>query len=66
MILNRNILPNARIRHFDNSKEKRTIQRMLVHTINRSRVILSRCHSHRVRFCVDAGSEIGKIQEDVR
>ncbi len=65
MILNRK-LPNARIRHFDNnSKEKRTIQRMSVHMINRSRVMLSRCHSHRVCFCVDAGSGMGKIQEDV-
>ncbi len=39
--------------------------RMSMHMINRSRVMLSRCPSHRVCFCVDAGSGIGKIQEDV-
>ncbi len=36
-----------------------------MHMINRSSVMLSRCHSHRMCFCVDAGSGIGKIQEDV-
>ncbi len=59
------ILPNARSRHFgNNSKEKRTIQRMSAHMINRSLVMLSRCHSHRMCFCADAGSGIGKMQED--
>ncbi len=45
-------------------KRKERSNRMM-HMINRSRVILSRCHSHRVCFCVDAGCEIGKIQEGV-
>ncbi len=36
---------------------------MSMHMINRSGVMLSRCHSHRVYFCVDAGSGIEKIQD---
>ncbi len=46
-------------------KRKEQSTRMSMHMINRSRVMLSRCHSHRVCFCVDAGSGIGKIQEGV-
>ncbi len=33
--------------------------------LDRVHVMLSRCPSHRVCFCVDAGSGIGKIQEGV-
>ncbi len=36
---------------------------MSMHMINRSRVMLS--GAIRASFCVDAGSGIGKIQEDV-
>ncbi len=46
-------------------KRKEQSNRMSMHIINRSRVMLSRCHSHRMCFCVDAGCGIGKIQEDV-
>ncbi len=65
MILNRNI-PTDRIRHLIITvKIKEQSTRMSVHMLNRSRVMLSRCHSHIMCFCVDAGSEIEKIQ-DVR
>ncbi len=47
----------------NNSKEKKQSNRMSVHMINRSRVMLSRCHSHKVCFCVDAGSGIEEIQD---
>ncbi len=53
------ILPDARIRHFDNNSKEQS-NRMSVHMINRSRVMLSRCHSHRMCFGVDAGSGTGK------
>ncbi len=46
-------------------KRKERSNRLSVHMISCSRVMLSRCHSHRVCFCVDVGSEIGKIQEGV-
>ncbi len=41
------------------TKETRTIQPH-VGAHDCSRVMLSRCHSHRIFFCVDTGSGIGK------